>query len=674
MDATDNSLLRDFVESCSEAAFAALVARHANLVARIIKSRIRDQAACEDLVQLVFCLMARKAKTLVEHPSIPGWLVQTAVFESKKHLRSEANRMKRETLHHQLAQQEEAAFTDEQFACVAAAIAGLPEKFRAPLLMRYYEGETYRAIAERIGRSEGASQKLVSRAIEALRGLVERRSAGVGSAAAFTALLTATLSPKAGAAPNASALASASLELSSGVSTAALISNTIYTMTATQLKIGAAVALVATIPIALQWSSNRDLRERVAELETGASMQGASATGNRYSAPHALTKGRNSPEVHRSGAVEAVPSTAELLKSFDVAAVRGGRRSQEWQNAMRSLSALDAAQLKGLIGAIAMTDYGALAKKEASHAIVEQLSRIDPGAAADYLLETVGPAALGRAMKEWAQRDPEGAYSWLINKQRTGDLLSRGTDGAGHQNPFSELLTGMAIADPSRALSAWADVPHDLGPESLQGVVGSLRTDEHRQAFLNQVQTLPDETRAATASLAYAIGLGQLVPLEEVVPEISRLELEPAARSQAILEIASEGLFHGGEVAASNADWLIESSAPDAVGANVRDSLRDGQKETSVVQRLGSERFKMGRFAMLPWRDSPAGYLRWSLALPFSGPATSAILRSGAKCSTPCSVPGKIQTHRLPLVLHKRRALTLSESQPSVQPQEESHD
>lgn len=319
MDADDKSLLCEFVGSSSEDAFVALVTRHAGLVTRIVQSRICDWEARKDVVQTVFCLMARKAKNLAEHPSIAGWLVKTAIFESKKYLRAESNRMKRESLHYELAEQDGARFTHEQFALVDEGVAALPEKFRTPLLMRYYEGKPFRVIAKRIGKSEGASQKLVSCAAEKLKAIVEKRSPGFGSAATISALLTAAFTPKAGAA-SGSALALAALQSWQGVSSVALVSNTFYTMTATQLKVGVAVALAALVPITLQWNTNRQLRARLTELESSPRTLAKLGDGRFPSAqtwrnPGALGLGKQQPV---SDATRIPTEIANIYEKFGI--------------------------------------------------------------------------------------------------------------------------------------------------------------------------------------------------------------------------------------------------------------------------------------------------------------------------------------------------------------------
>lgn len=576
MDIDDQTLLRMFVKSGSEAAFTELVNRHSALVTRIVQSRIHNQDASQDVVQLIFCLLVRKAGTLAQHPAIIGWLVKTSVFESKKHLRREVQRMKRDSAHGALQEEqpEETPFLEQDYHLIDQAIADLPEKIREPLLMRYYQGESFSAIGKRIGKSEGTAQKLVSRAVKKLRSVVGGHSSKFGSTGAFTALITLALKPTAQASTDMSFIATNALQTSSTISATTIISNSIYTMTTTQLKFAAIVAIAASVPIAMQWTSNNTLKKQVAELESANHSEIQTQKGDsRQRSSSAATTSQGGVRASQSDDVSS--DLESFLKKFDAASISGGRRSPQWRDAMQSLDGLDAEQLKGLIKAIEKTDYGSLAKRDASHAIVEQLARVDPEQAAEYLLQTVGPGALGRTMKEWAQRDPDSAYAWLLNKQRTGKLVSKGTTPEGHDNPFSQLMSGMAIAAPEKALSAWTDVPHELDSNSLRGVIGSLRTEEHRQSFLEQVSGMSDEKKAATASLAYAIGLGELVPLERVAPEINQLGLSAESRNRALVEIARGSLVHGGEAAATSAEWLVENSD----STNVQDNVRNLTKE-----------------------------------------------------------------------------------------------
>jgi RNA polymerase sigma-70 factor (ECF subfamily) len=61
------------------------------------------------------------------------------------------------------------AIRHEEAARVAAALGRLPDDMREVLLGRHLEGDSYAALAERLGRSEGAVRVLYTRALRRLR-------------------------------------------------------------------------------------------------------------------------------------------------------------------------------------------------------------------------------------------------------------------------------------------------------------------------------------------------------------------------------------------------------------------------------------------------------------------------------------------------------------------------
>ena len=129
MDRKNEYLLAEFIRDGSEKAFTELVELHLDLVSRVVQSRVRDREACRDLTQEVFALLARKARSLSEHPSIEGWLVRTAIFLSKKHCRREINRMKRERDYEQSTRFEAGGEElSQQVSAMFAALAELPAK------------------------------------------------------------------------------------------------------------------------------------------------------------------------------------------------------------------------------------------------------------------------------------------------------------------------------------------------------------------------------------------------------------------------------------------------------------------------------------------------------------------------------------------------------------------
>src|SRR5205085_1530638 len=77
--ASDNELLRQYVRSRSESAFAALVSRHGDWVYSIcLRGTAHHADLAQDAAQAVFLTLARKAESLLGHASLAGWLYRTA--------------------------------------------------------------------------------------------------------------------------------------------------------------------------------------------------------------------------------------------------------------------------------------------------------------------------------------------------------------------------------------------------------------------------------------------------------------------------------------------------------------------------------------------------------------------------------------------------------------------
>ncbi len=174
----DQELLRRYVESGSEGAFAKIVERHRDWVYSVCVRRLGDPHGAEDAAQAVFMALAQKARALAKRESITGWLYQAANFAAADARKMARRRAQREAeaadMHAQrLADTEE---TWERLVLqLEPAMDRLSAKERVILLQRYYEKETHQEIARRLGVSEEAAKKRVARAIESLRAILSKK-------------------------------------------------------------------------------------------------------------------------------------------------------------------------------------------------------------------------------------------------------------------------------------------------------------------------------------------------------------------------------------------------------------------------------------------------------------------------------------------------------------------
>jgi DNA-directed RNA polymerase specialized sigma24 family protein len=92
----DRQLIQEYVTHHSEAAFCSLVNRYIHLVHGVAVRQTPDPQLADDVTQVVFILLARKAATLSTRVILSGWLYQTARFVARRAARSELRRRRYE--------------------------------------------------------------------------------------------------------------------------------------------------------------------------------------------------------------------------------------------------------------------------------------------------------------------------------------------------------------------------------------------------------------------------------------------------------------------------------------------------------------------------------------------------------------------------------------------------
>jgi RNA polymerase sigma factor (sigma-70 family) len=197
-DMGDWQLLQAYAENRSEAAFAELVKLHLDWVYSVALRHVGDPHLAEDVVQSVFVLLARKARDLGPGTQVGGWLFRTTLLVAGHARRAEQRRKIREatacTMSHDTTSPDTDEILWEQLAPhLDQAVAALSEADRSAILLRFYEKMPLRSIGEKMGVSEEAAKKRVSRAVEKLREFLDRREVKLSGIALAAVLANRTV-------------------------------------------------------------------------------------------------------------------------------------------------------------------------------------------------------------------------------------------------------------------------------------------------------------------------------------------------------------------------------------------------------------------------------------------------------------------------------------------------
>src|SRR5262249_46937700 len=191
----DNELLREYARTASEAAFAGLVDRHVNMVyAGALRESGGDADLAQELTQLVFIELSRKAASLVGHPALAGWLYTSVRWIAANTRRAEERRRHRQVEYQFMSQLHSSDSTDSTWQQVRPVLDNtlheLEETDRAAIVLRFFEDLNLKQIGIQLGISENAARMRVDRALERLHDLLSRRGITSTSSALTAALVT----------------------------------------------------------------------------------------------------------------------------------------------------------------------------------------------------------------------------------------------------------------------------------------------------------------------------------------------------------------------------------------------------------------------------------------------------------------------------------------------------
>lgn len=272
----DQQLLQRFTGQGDEAAFAALVRRHGSMVLHVCRRVLHNWHDAEDAFQATFLLLARKAKSIRNQESVGSWLHGVAYRVSLRVNAAAFRRRSRvpESLDRSPADPADDVTWRELRALLDQELQHLPEKYRAPLLLCYLEGQTRDEAAHQLGCPLGTLKSRLERGRELLRNRLVRRGLTL-SAALLPMGLSSSASSAAVPAILVHSTVRAALPFAAGktataglVSTqvAALVEGGLKAMFLTKCKVAAAFVLSLSLAAGVGVLAHRALAAKVLDL------------------------------------------------------------------------------------------------------------------------------------------------------------------------------------------------------------------------------------------------------------------------------------------------------------------------------------------------------------------------------------------------------------------------
>jgi RNA polymerase sigma factor (sigma-70 family) len=192
---SDRQLLARFLDRSdlgrSEAAFAELIERHGPMVLNVCKRLLDDGQDAHDAFQATFLVLVRRGAAIRKPESLACWLFGIATRVARQ-ARREASlrRQQLERLVQHRPEKYQVACTrpgpdaEPDWPVLYEEMYRLPESFRAPLILHYFEGLSTEAIALKLGCPRGTVLSRLARARQTLKDRLERR--GVSSSSLIT--------------------------------------------------------------------------------------------------------------------------------------------------------------------------------------------------------------------------------------------------------------------------------------------------------------------------------------------------------------------------------------------------------------------------------------------------------------------------------------------------------
>jgi len=345
---TDADLLKEFSGSGSHAAFATLVERHGPMVHAVAMRTLSNHHDAEDVTQATFLVLAREAEVLSRKPSVAGWLHTVSRRLALDAHRSRESRQRREAA----AMNETVDLTRDAISTgfrreLDAALDGLPERYRHPMVLFHLEGASLEEVARRLDLQPSTLRTRLSRAREMLRNILVRRGVEVASVAALSSFFTAEAKAAAftpgllssvvtTATGNGAGISNSILQLAGKAACGTKPISITTSITSLTILMKAHAALVSAILFAIAAPGTTAYVVNNESVATQSEPQGADP-----GKPAAPAEGLDAKPRQRAPPFQSIEESAQALINFDMTPLFGSDREEAKRCSyrLRSLSA-----------------------------------------------------------------------------------------------------------------------------------------------------------------------------------------------------------------------------------------------------------------------------------------------------------------------------------------------
>ena len=187
-------LLGRYLSERDERAFAALVRRYGRLVMARCREILRREDLAQEAFQETFTQLVVNGHRVRRRGAVGRWLARTARRRSLNVARRERRQQARDLAYAPVPTTADPGATANEAdvrATISRAMSTLPERYRLPIELVYFDGMTHAEAANAIGCSKGTLDSYVRRALARLNRVLTPSGLLVGGAAVLTPPLEA---------------------------------------------------------------------------------------------------------------------------------------------------------------------------------------------------------------------------------------------------------------------------------------------------------------------------------------------------------------------------------------------------------------------------------------------------------------------------------------------------